>query len=93
MGVQFSLKENRQGICGAQGMVMGCQRYLRQSLAVVVLQLRNARGQAYKRLAMRRDHQCAFRQIQIPQQRSQEQLQWIGFGLAGMDADIGRDAR
>ena len=66
MGIQLALKENWQGICSAQRIVLGCQQDIRQPLVVVVLQLRNARGQSRERLAMRWEHQCAFRQVQVP---------------------------
>ena len=56
MGVQLALKENRQSICSAQGTIMGCLQDLREPFPVVVLQLGNACGQAYKRLAMRWEH-------------------------------------
>ena len=91
--VQHAFEHDRNDVGGAGRSSRAGFNHLGQPVAVVVMQLRHARVQPAKRLAVRRQHQRVGRQRHEFVDGLKKQRQCVGFRLQVIDADIGGNAR
>ena len=91
--VERALEQHGQHVVGAHGLLARGLHHLGQPVAVVVVQLLDARVQAGEGLAVRGQHQRVGRQRREAVDGVEEQRQRIGLGLHLVHAHVGRDAR